>query len=180
MKVVQPKEFLSEEEYFLYEEKSDLRHELINGNLFEMSGVSIFHNDLVLNLLFIFKTYLKGTDWKVAFESFKIKTPDSNFFYPDIAVCYPKIEKYFSEQPLLIAEILSDNTRKYDLTDKFIQYQKIETLQYYLCLEPEQQVVLFYHKKEDEWVVETFTKDEQTIHLPALNISVSLGEIYKS
>jgi Uma2 family endonuclease len=30
--------FASDEEYFLYEEGNELKHELINGNLYEMSG----------------------------------------------------------------------------------------------------------------------------------------------
>ena len=179
MKVIELDKPLTEEEYFLFEEKQELRHELINGNLYEMSGISIFHNDIVSNLLFLFRTYLKGTNWKLVFESFKIKTPEGNYFYPDIAVCYSN-EKYFSAKPLLIAEVLSDTTRKYDLTDKFIQYQKIETLQYYLCIEPEQKVVVFYYKQDGEWIAETFSKDEESISLPALNISFHLSDIYHS
>lgn len=179
MKVIQLHKKLSDDEYFLFEEKSELRHELINGNLYEMSGISIFHNDIVSNLLFLFHTFLKGTEWKLVFESFKVKTPEGNYFYPDIAVCYSKPEKYFSAQPLLIVEVLSDTTRKYDLTDKFIQYQKIETLEYYLCVEPEQQVVVFYYKQEDgDWTAEALTKDEQIISLSKLNISFPLKDIY--
>ena len=179
MKVIELNKEMSDEEYFLFEEKSELRHELINRNLYQMSGVSIFHNDIVGNLYLFFRTYLKSTDWKIAFESFKIKTPENNYFYPDIAVCYPNTARYFSEQPLLLVEVLSDTTRKYDLTDKFIQYQKIETLQYYLCVEPEQQVVVFYSKQQDgEWMAETLTKDEQAVSLPTLNISFSLKDIY--
>ena len=81
---------------------------------------------------------------------------------------------------VLIAEVLSETTRKYDLTDKFIQYQKIPTLQYYLCIEPEQQVIFFYFKNENgEWLAETFTKDESIIKLPALNISFSVKDVYQ-
>lgn len=180
MKVIELDKPLTEDEYFIFEEKSELRHEFINGNLYEMSGISIFHNDIVSNLLFLFRTFLKGTEWKLVFESFKIKTSEGNFFYPDIAICYPRVERYFSVQPLLIVEVLSGNTRKYDLTDKFLQYQKIETLQYYLCVEPEQQVILFYYKENNDWIAETLTKDEQIISLPALNISFPLRDIYNS
>ena len=178
MKVIHLHKKLSDEEYFLFEEKSELKHELINGNLYEMSGVSIFHNNLVLRLSFLFYGLLKGTDWQLTMENFKVKTPEGSYFYPDIAVCYSNPEKYFSSQPLLIVEVLSDTTRKYDLTDKFIQYQKIETLQYYLCIEPEQQVVVFYSKHDEEWTAETFTKDEQVISLSTLNISFPLKDIY--
>ena len=43
MKLVEiDKKFSNDEEYFLYEEGSELKHELINGNLYEISGVSKF------------------------------------------------------------------------------------------------------------------------------------------
>lgn len=179
MKVIQLEKKMTDEEYFLFEEKSELKHELINGILYEMSGISIYHNDIVITLSVLLHTLLKGKNWQLAVESFKIRTPERNYFYPDIAVCYPVTEKCFSEQPVLLAEVLSDTTRKYNLTDKFIQYQKIETLQYYLCIEAEQQVIFFYYKQEDgEWMAETLTKDEHIISLQKLNISFSLKDIY--
>lgn len=178
MKAVQLVNKMSEEEYFLLEEKSELKHELLNHNLYERSGVSIY-NDIIGNLYFLLRVLLKGVDLKVVFENYKIKTPNRNYFYPDIAVYYPKVEKYSSDNPILLVEILSDSTRKFNLTDKFIQYQKIETLQYYLCVEPEQQAVIFYSKQDDsEWTAETLTKDEHVIALPKLNISFSLRDIY--
>jgi Uma2 family endonuclease len=182
MKRIELQEKLTEEAYFLFEEKSEMKHELIEGNLYEMSGVSIFHNDIVGNLYLLFRSLLASTEWKVAFEAFKVKTPDENFFYPDVVV-FPStsVEKYFTNGPVLISEVLSDATRKFDLADKFIQYRKIESLQYYLCVEPEQQVVIFYYKQENgEWITETFTKDEQLIALPKLNLSFSVKDIYNS
>lgn len=181
MRVIELKEKMSDEEYFLYEEGSELRHELINGNLYEMGGISIFHNNIVMRLSMLLYSVLKEAEWQITIESFKVRTPEGNYFYPDIAVCYPEVQKYFSDKPILIIEALSDTTRKFNLTDKFIQYQKIPTLQYYLCVEPEQQVVIFYHMQDDgEWMTETFTKDEQEIALPKLNISFAVKDIYQS
>ena len=79
--------FASEDEYFLFEEKSETRHELINGNLYEMSGISKYHNDIVLNLIVLFRTFLSKENYRVASESYKYCTPDKNFFYPDIMIC---------------------------------------------------------------------------------------------
>ena len=181
MKATEVDKFFTEEAYFLLEEESELKHELINGELIEMSGVSIFHNDIVGNIYLLLRNLIRGKNLKVVFENYKIKTPEGNFFYPDVAVCLPGVQKYFSEHPILIIEVLSDATRKYDLTDKFIQYQKIETLQYYICAEPEQQVVVFYQKQENgSWTAETFTKDEQHLVLNQLSISISLKDIYTS
>ena len=174
------KAFANEEEYFAFEEKSELKHELYNGNLIKMSGVSIDHNEITGAIFIHLKTLLKGTSFKVFIEAVKVKNPLGNFFYPDVMVCHPNPQKYFSTEPILLVEVLSENTRKYDLVDKFIQYQKIESLQYYLCVEPEQQVVILFNKDADgDWVTETFSKDEDIINLPQLRTSFSLKQIYK-
>lgn len=178
MKVIELNKPLTEEEYFLFEEKNELKHELLNNTLYEMSGISKFHNRITLNILLLFRSLLKTDIYDLYFEGYKVKTPNGNFFYPDILICHTDAQKYYTEQPVLIVEVLSHTTRKFDLTDKFIQYQKIETLQYYLCVEPEQQVVLFYYKHNDEWITETLTKDDQMISLAKLDISFSLKDIY--
>ena len=177
--VEEHKKFASDEEYFLYEEGSELKHELINSNLYEMSGSSKYHHKISGILYVLLTSLLKSKEWEIYFEGFKVRTPDGNYFYPDVCVCYADAKKYYTDQPVLIAEVLSETTRKFDLTDKFIQYQKIETLKYYLCVEPEQQVIIFYFKNEsEEWMIETFTKDESVIDLPALNTSFSVKDIY--
>lgn len=179
MKVIELHKPLTEEEYFLYEEKHELKHELLNNNLYEMSGVSKFHNRITLNILILLRNLLKESNYDLYYEGFKVKTPNGNFFYPDVLICHSNASKYYTDQPILIVEVLSDTTRKFDLTDKFIQYQKLDTLLYYLCIEPEQQVVFFYYKQEDgEWLAETLTKDEHEVSLPKLNMSFSLKDIY--
>lgn len=178
MKSIELYKPLTDEEYFLFEEKNELKHELINGNLYQISGISKYHNRITLNILLIFKALLNAKSYDIYFEGFKVRTPGSNFFYPDVLICHTDANKYYTDKAILIVEVLSETTRKFDLTDKFIQYQKIETLEYYLCVEPEQQVVLFYYKQDGDWITETFTKDEQILSLPKLNVSFSLKDIY--
>lgn len=174
------KAFASEEDYFLFEEKCELRNELVNGNLIAMSGVSTEHNDITFNICLLFKILLKGKDYRVFIEAVKVKNPSGNFFYPDVMVCHPNPHKYYSEAPILLVEVLSESTRTYDLTDKFIQYKQITSLHYYLCVEPEQQVVIFYFKNaEGEWMTETYSKEADVVNLPQLNTSFTLKDIYK-
>jgi len=171
---------LTEDEYFVFEEQSELKHELINGILYEMSGVSKYHNKVTRVILILLTSLLKNKEWEIYYEGFKVRTPDGNFFYPVVIVCKENAGRYFTAEPVLLVEVLSETTRKFDLTDKFIQYQKIATLRYYLCVEPEQQVIIFYFKNQaGEWQTETFTKDESNIELTELNISFSVKDIYQ-
>lgn len=111
---------------------------------------------------------------------------ENKYVYPDITVIKQQplgevpFKDYIIYQPLLIVEVLSDSTRKHDLTDKFILYQKISSLQYYLAIEPEKQVVFFFEKNEEnEWIAKTFNQLSEVIALPRLNAQISLADIYK-
>ncbi len=180
--VVLSKPFDSEEDYFLFEEKSELKHEYINSTLFEISGASKYHNRIERRFANLIEQFLDKNLYEVYGEGFKVKTPDGNFFYPDITVSLPESERYYTNKPVLIVEVLSDSTRAFDLSDKFIQYRKCETLEYYLCIEPEKKVIYFFQRVDNnEWMVEeAYTDDEAVISLPKLNISLAVKDIYNS
>lgn len=173
----------SVEEYLAIEAKSESRHEFFYGNLIEMPGNTIFHERMVKSLLRILEFIISDLEFEVFSKDIKVKTPDGNvFFYPDLVMVPISAQQgnsYFANNPMLIIEVLSDSTRRYDSTDKFIQYIKIESLQYYLLVEPEKQVVIFYEKAADgDWVAKTYTENEEEVKLPKLNATLRIGDIY--
>jgi Uma2 family endonuclease len=75
--------------------------------------------------------------------------------------------------------VLSETTRTKDMVDKFIQYRKINTLSYYILVEPGKCLVLCNIKnKKGEWDMASYTKPGEIIQLPALDISLPLHDIY--
>lgn len=105
------------------------------------------------------------------------------YYYPDIFITRePETDenKYVQFEPELIVEVLSETTRAKDMVDKFIQYRKINSLNYYLIVEPEKYLVLCNFKDEKgEWDMVSYTQPDEIIQLPKLNISLSLADIYK-
>jgi Uma2 family endonuclease len=173
----------SVEEYILLEEAAEVRHEFINGNLYEMSGASREHHFICQYLLLALLPQCLPLGYKVYMENMKVAIPDGNqFYYPDIFITKEKqtaLNKYIQYQPELIVEVLSESTRTKDSIDKFIQYRKIETLKYYLVAEPEKCLVMCYFKLPDnEWDMVSYTQIEEVIQLPNLNISLHLNQIY--
>jgi Uma2 family endonuclease len=174
------------DEYIRLDEKGPDKHEFFDGKLIVMPGESLLHNQICISLLFILKSLLQQP-FRVYIESVKVNIEGENkYVYPDIAVIAQQPERdlpykdYIIYEPLLVAEVLSDSTRKYDLTDKFILYQKISSLRYYLAVEPEKQLVLFYEKTaEGEWTAKAFTGIEDNINLPSLGGQIRLGDIYR-
>jgi Uma2 family endonuclease len=171
------------EEYIAFEEKSETRHEFINGQLYEMPGTTDQHNDLCFNITALLKRLIRPTSLRAYMESVKVRIKnDKDYTYPDVFVTddrdanSPVIKRY----PSVIIEVLSDGTRVYDKTDKFIRYQKIESLKHYLTVEPDKTLVECYTKQADgSWEVETFTNISETILLSALNIQLPLRDIYE-
>jgi Uma2 family endonuclease len=174
------------EEYIKLDETGTIRHEFYRGKLFAMPGETLLHDEICIRLLMFLMTALQPKGWKTYIESVKVKIEGEEIYlYPDIVVMNPTDEaaktpnNYIIHQPALIAEILSDSTRKYDSTDKFIQYQKISSLRYYLLVEPEKHVVIFYEKEESgEWLAKTFTDMEEVILLPFFQTQLTMAAIY--
>ncbi len=171
------------EEYIKIDEEGTVRHEYYNGKLFEMPGASILHNNICLQLHFTLRSLLKLKGYQVNVESVKVKIENEEIYlYPDVLVTGEKLQTtndYVVYQPILLAEVLSDSTRKYDSTDKFILYQKISSLRYYMLIEPEKHVVIFYEKDDAfEWSAKTYTELTEVISLSKLQAEFTLADIY--
>jgi len=171
-------------EYFSLEEAGEVRHEFINGNLIEMPADSREHHKICTNLLLTFLHLEKSSCYEVFTQNMKVKIQNENqYYYPDIFItkeAETDENKYVQFEPELIVEVLSETTRAKDMVDKFIQYRKIKTLNYYLLVEPEKCLVLCNFKNEEgEWNMISYTKPDETIPLPNLNISLAMVDIYK-
>ena len=185
MKSIESNKIYTVEEYFLLEESEEVRHEFINGNLIEMSGASREHHKICKNLLRELEKLLGGKGYEVYMENMKVKIQNENqYYYPDIFITKePETDenRFVQFQPELIVEVLSETTRTKDMVDKFIQYRKIDSLQYYLLVEPEKLLVLCNSKdKNGDWDTASYTKGDETIKLPILNIELPLEKLYNS
>ncbi len=152
-----------------------------------MPGETLLHNKLVVVITLLLHNLLKAYGYEVYVECVKVNIEGENkYVYPDVTLIKEQPEKellykdYIIYQPSLIAEVLSDSTRKHDLTDKFILYQKISSLQYYLTVEPEKHLIHVFEKtSEGEWIAKTFTELNEVISFPLFNVQFSLADIYK-
>ena len=103
---------------------------------------------IYLKILSFLESLLTIQHYEVYKENMKVAIPgETQFFYPDILItkeAETDQNRYVQYQPELIAEVLSGTTRAKDTIDKFMQYRKIPTLEYYLLVEPEKLLVICY------------------------------------
>jgi Uma2 family endonuclease len=130
-----------------------------------------------------FEDELQKSGYEVFIENMKVKIPNEKiYFYPDIIVTKEKQtneNRYVQFEPSLLIEVTSDSTRKTEMVDKLIQYQKFSSLKYYLIVEQDkQEIIVISRNSEVSWQSETYNQPETIINLSALEIQVNLKDIY--
>jgi Uma2 family endonuclease len=79
--------FMSPTEYLAWEEEQPFRHEYLNGEVFAMTGGTLPHNSIALNLASALKNRLRGTACRVFINDVKVQVSTKGpYFYPDVVV----------------------------------------------------------------------------------------------
>ena len=109
--------FISEADYLAGELSSEIKHHLIDGQVYAMTGASVNHDRIANNVRRMFGNHLLDGPCETLGSDIKVKV-GSNYFYPDAMVdCdFDSAQSYFIESPILIVEVLSQSTRRIDLT----------------------------------------------------------------
>ena len=176
------------EEYLAMEEVALEKHEYVNGNIIKMPGGTIYHNLIAGNAITALNNALRKLPQKyfVMGSDMKVFIPQKKQIrYPDALVICEKIETVEGRKdviinPLVIIEVLSDSTRKFDKTGKFELYQRIPSLKEYILIEqtyPE--VTGFYREEKTLWRTQEVNKINEQFVFRALGIKIDLEEIYE-
>ena len=107
------------EEYLAGELISETKHEYEDGYVYAMSGTSKNHDKITINLVRKLGDYLDNMPCDVYFNV-KAHVSKTKFYYPDVmVVCGDDNEnEYYTENPIVIVEVLSDSTKRKDRTTK--------------------------------------------------------------
>ncbi len=130
---------------------ADTKHEFIDGEVYAILGASENHNLLSLNMASELRNHLKGSPCRTFMADMKVKVA-SNFFYPDVmVVCQDDNDnEYYKTAPVIIVEVLSKSTRRFDQTDKRLRCQRIPSLEEYVLIEQDKGEIEVFSKK-DQW-----------------------------
>ncbi len=175
---------VSVEEYLASEECSRIRHEYVDGRLFAMTGSTLKHNILAGNLHSILHTRVKGGPCRVFMEGAKVRVEATNsFYYPDVMVtCSGFSDKaVYTDQPVLLVEVLSPSTSKIDRREKLIAYKQIPSLNEYLIVHQRKRCVEIYRRDGNgDWnICQLATgKTFEISSVPGGPIEVSMQDLY--
>lgn len=174
------------EAYIEFEERSDVRHEFIHGNLYPMPETTDYHNDLCINITQILKALLKirGGVFKVRQENIKVQiSSERDYTYPDIVVITDSRDfedRYIKKYPPVIFEVMSKSSRTDDAVDKFIRYKNIASLQNYILVDSEKMLVEVRTKLDSgEWESETYLPSSGRFPVPALGLELTFEDVHE-
>lgn len=174
---------LTPEEYFAWEEQQLEKHELLDGEVYAMSGGSVNHGRIAIKLTALFDAHLENSGCITGNSDIKINiVKTNNYTYPDASVTCDERDKntpnYFT-YPCLIVEVLSKTTEAYDRGGKFRIYQNNPVLKDYLLVSSTAIEVDLYHKNDaKQWMILNYGEGD-TIELKSINLSFPIEQIYR-
>lgn len=176
---------LTAAQYLGFERASTVKHEFFAGEMFAMVGASRNHNLIVVNAGSELREQLKGKACEVFVNDMRVKVSASGLYtYPDlVVVCGQALFEDETQDtllnPVVIGEILSPSTEKYDRGKKFEHYRKLESLAEYLLIAQDEPRVEHYVRQADgNWLFSEVTEVDGHVELPAIACRLKLAEVY--
>jgi Uma2 family endonuclease len=174
---------MTAEAYLAWEAQQETRHEYLDGDILCMSGSTLPHNDLAINLLVLIRPTVRIKDCRINMADAKVNVTELNaYFYPDLVVsCRPEdlAAQDAIRYPTLIVEVLSPGTRDYDRGDKFKFYQSLPSLQEYVLIDGDRVAVEYFQRGEGRMWLYTRYEAGETLTLHSLGIEVAVDAIYE-
>ncbi len=182
---------MTSQEYLEWEEQQPIKYEYANGFVYAMTGGTIPHNDIALNLASALKTHLRGKGCKVQMADVKVAVSEKGpFHYPDVMVSCDERDRRaikLIQYPCLIVEVLSPGTEGFDRGDKFKHYRRIKTLKEYVLISADKMSVDCYRLNERGiWELIPYSVDEVTtegaeleIHFTSVDFRCPISLLYE-
>jgi Uma2 family endonuclease len=182
----QPESFLTAQDYLVWERQQETRHEYLEGQVFAMTGASRAHNVLCMNLSASLHQQLRGKPCEIYANDMRVKVSETGMYtYPDlVAACgEPRFEDQAVDtllNPVLIIEVLSDSTERYDRGAKFTHYRSVVSLREYLLVsQHESRVEHYVRQPGNHWLLTEYQEMQDRIDLNSLDSYLSLAEVYE-
>lgn len=175
---------ISRDDYFALD-NAEQKYEYYQGEVFAMTGGTYNHAAIGANIVTVLKIKLRGKSCQPTNSDMRVETPTGLITYPDAAVFCGKPELTENQcsllNPIVIIEVLSSSTRRYDASDKFTLYRSIPTFKDYLLIDSEKIYVQHFRKIDNnEWILHDYFDLNDSIFLASIQENIGLNEVYEN
>jgi Uma2 family endonuclease len=189
LKLSRPVRRYTLEQYLKKEAKSIHKHEFIDGQIIKMPYAKGPHNIISANMMaqLIFNLENLDSNYTVFSSDQKVYFPslDAGVYADALAVCenplYWDDEQLLLINPILVVEVLSKSTSKYDKTGKFDKYKTLESFrEYVLIRQDECYAEVWFRESPGRWQETIITDITAKIPLQSVGISISMERVYRN
>ena len=177
---------VSFEEYLALEEKAIYKNEFYQGQILAMSGGTLSHERITMNVRTHLRMGLLGKDCEVLGDGLLFRTGlDGLAAYPDALVfCgHMKLEDHRSLvalNPEIVIEVLSPSTEAYDRGTKAREYWQCPSIQQYFLISQDQPLVEIQRRQANGKITIDWIDGREAIcPFESLGISISMTDIYE-
>ena len=173
------------EEYLAFEERSKIRHEYIDGEVFAMAGGKRNHSLIAGNIGIRLGNQLENRNCEVHFGDLRVKAGETSYVYPDVTVVCGEVKlvpNIFDtlENPTIICEVLSKSTEARDRGEKSKAYRRLDSLTDYVLISQNAMSVEHYVRQPDNsWKFCEYTEPHEKIVFESIGCELTLAEIYR-
>jgi Uma2 family endonuclease len=176
------RQWMSVEEYLeLDRSASDVRYEYFDGYVRAMSGGSMGHAWIAINMILLLNEQLQSGPCRVANSDVRVQVSKSRYVYPDVTVSCDvsdnREDNDIVRSAHLVVEVLSPTTELDDRGKKLTYYQGWPSVQEYVLIGSQRQSVEIYRRQGVTWTHHRYMPG-QTVVLESLDIQIPFADIY--
>ncbi len=167
-------------EFLAWEERQPLRYEFDGVRPIAMTGGTARHAGIQRNLAIAIGGRLRGKPCQFFGSDLKFQVAHGRIRYPDgMVVCSPVAgNATVVPDPVIVFEVLSPSTTRYDRLVKAREYQATPSVQRYVMLEQDGIGATVYIRADAAWTHELLVADS-VVSLPEIGFELALAELYQ-
>ena len=179
---------VSIEEYLAMEAASDEKHILWDGEVFSvvaMAGGTPDHSTICANVIIALGVALQRSRYRVMTSDQKVWVPArKGFVYPDATVVCGRLELYpdtidVITNPVLVVEVLSEGTERFDRGEKFEGYRGVASLRHYQMVSSARRSVEHYTRGENgAWILREYGEGA-ALRVSEPDLAIEVDALYR-
>jgi len=175
---------LSVQDYLISEMRSPARREYVGGIPYQMVDARVAHSRIASNVLGALGVRLHGSSHEPFNSAMKVRIRlpgEVRFYYPDALVtCRSNVpDDVFQDEPAVLVEVLSPETRRIDEGEKLLAYQAIPALRVYVMVEQSAPRIIVVRRTAEGFVREVHDGLDVAVPLPEIGCELPLAEVYR-
>jgi Uma2 family endonuclease len=170
---------MSLDEFLAWEREQPERYEFDRGVVTMMTGGSLAHATITMNIAIAVRQALRGTGCRPFANDAKVLA-GASVRYPDVAVTCSPFSGADDIVPdaVLVIEVVSPSTEREDRGRKKFDYFATPSIQQYAIVEQDARRVDLYSRAGDRWTDEVVEGDA-VLRLSSIGMELSLDTIYE-